>query len=75
MNKDLALALIVYSLISNQSALPGVWKCNRSWILNYFLFENILKYYFFYFLKFIFDIRISKQFKNTRKIFEKKIKF
>jgi len=31
-----------------------------------FLFWNILKY-IFYFLKLIFYIRISKQFKNTRK--------
>jgi hypothetical protein len=42
-----------------------MWKAKQvvaevGLFLKYFLFINILKYYFFYFLKIIFDISILK---------------
>ena len=39
---------------------------NNDYFLKYFLFKNILKY-FFYFLKFIFNINILKRSENTKK--------
>jgi len=36
-----------------------VWECNNDEGLKYFLFRNLLKY-FFYFLKIIYNINTSK---------------
>jgi hypothetical protein len=45
-----------------------VWNCNSDVSSKYFFVYKYIKIKFFYFLKIIFDISISKQFENIKKI-------
>ena len=48
--------------------LGSVWRCNNDCFSKCFLFENIWKYIFFYFLKFLFNISKSNDLKKSKKI-------
>jgi hypothetical protein len=70
------LSFITFKINHANLHLGYVWE--NSYFLKYFLFKNILKYYFFYFLKIIFKINVSKYLKISKKkinLKQKKINF
>jgi hypothetical protein len=63
------MILMLYNLIfDNRVWFRGVWECDWAGFLKCFFYLEMHQNNFYYFLKIIFDISISKWCKNIKKL-------